>query len=124
MLRKKSYSEALTLFKESVECYPDEGEYHAYLSWSLYLADPRANGRVELARNHLVRARKLAPNSDKPYLFLGRVYKAEGKDGVAEKMFQKVIELDPDCVDAIRELRLIDMRRQRSKGLVRRILRR
>ena len=39
-------------------------------------------------------------------------------------MFQKVIELDPDCVDAIRELRLIDMRRQRSKGLVQRILRR
>jgi tetratricopeptide (TPR) repeat protein len=77
-----------------------------------------------VARKHLLRGAKLAPSSDKPYLFLGRLYKAEGKDGVAEKMFQKVIELDPDCVDAIRELRLIDMRRQRSKGLVRRILRR
>jgi CheY-like chemotaxis protein/TolA-binding protein len=124
MLRKKSYSEASSLFKEAVECYPDEGEYYAYLGWSLYLADSRAHGRVELARNYLVKARKLAPSSDKPYLFLGRLYKAEGKDGVAEKMFQKVIELDPDCVDAIRELRLIDMRRQRSKGIVRRILRR
>jgi hypothetical protein len=39
-------------------------------------------------------------------------------------MFQRVIQLDPDCVDAIRELRLIDMRRQRSKSLVKRILRR
>jgi tetratricopeptide (TPR) repeat protein len=124
MLRKKSYSQASTLFKEACECYPNEGEYFAYYGWAMYLSDPRAHGRVELARNLLVKARKLAPSSDKPYLFLGRLYKAEGKDGVAEKMFQKVIELDPDCVDAIRELRLIDMRRQRSKGLVRRILRR
>jgi curved DNA-binding protein CbpA len=124
MLRKKSHGEAAELFKEAVAQYPDEGEYHAYLGWALYLADPQASGRSELARNHMLRGRKLAPSSDKPYLFLGRLYKAEGKDSVAEKMFQKVIELDPDCVDAIRELRLIDMRRQRSKGLVRRILRR
>lgn len=124
MLRKKAFSEATACFKEAVESYPDEGEYYAYLGWALYLTDSRGVGRVEIARNHLLRARKLAPNSDKPYLFLGRLYKAEGKDSVAEKMFHKAIELDPDCVDAIRELRLIDMRRQRSKGLVRRILRR
>ena len=124
MLRKKAHADGVELFKEAVGTYPDEGEYHAYLGWALYLADPQASGRVELARNHMLRGRKLAPSSDKPYLFLGRLYKAEGKDAVAEKMFQKVIELDPDCVDAIRELRLIDMRRQRSKGLVRRILRR
>ena len=124
MLRKKAHAEGVELFKEAVQLYPDEGEYHAYLGWALWLSDPQGEGRVELARKHLLRGAKLAPSSDKPYLFLGRLYKAEGKDAVAEKMFQKVIELDPDCVDAIRELRLIDMRRQRSKGLVRRILRR
>jgi CheY-like chemotaxis protein/tetratricopeptide (TPR) repeat protein len=124
MLRKKAHSESVELFKEAVELYAEEGEYHAYLGWALWLADPQGAGRLEVARKHLLRGAKLAPSSDKPYLFLGRLYKAEGKDGVAEKMFQKVIELDPDCVDAIRELRLIDMRRQRSKGLVRRILRR
>jgi len=124
MLRKKGHAEAVELFKEAVGLYAEEGEYHAYLGWALWLADPQGAGRSELARKHLLRGAKLAPSSDKPYLFLGRLYKAEGKDGTAEKMFQKVIELDPDCVDAIRELRLIDMRRQRSKGLVRRILRR
>jgi CheY-like chemotaxis protein/tetratricopeptide (TPR) repeat protein len=124
MLRKKGHAEAVELFKEAVGIYAEEGEYHAYLGWALWLSDPQGAGRVELARKHLLRGAKLAPSSDKPYLFLGRLYKAEGRDGTAEKMFQKVIELDPDCVDAIRELRLIDMRRQRSKGLVRRILRR
>jgi hypothetical protein len=43
---------------------------------------------------------------------------------IAERMFHRALQLDPDCVEAIRELRLIDMRRQRSRGLVRRILRR
>jgi CheY-like chemotaxis protein len=124
LLRRKAHAQAAELFAEAVENYPDEGEYHAYHGWALWLSDPQASGRAELARNHILRGRKLAPGSDKPYLFLGKLLKAEGKDAVAEKMFQKVIELDPDCVDAIRELRLIDMRRQRSKGLVRRILRR
>jgi tetratricopeptide (TPR) repeat protein len=124
LLRKKAHTQAAEHFSEAVQNYPDEGEYHAYYGWALWLADPQAHGRSELARAHILRGRKLAPSSDKPYLFLGKLSKAEGKDAVAEKMFQKVIELDPDCVDAIRELRLIDMRRQRSKGLVRRILRR
>jgi CheY-like chemotaxis protein/tetratricopeptide (TPR) repeat protein len=124
LLRRKAHAQAAEQFGEAVENYPDEGEYHAYLGWALWLSDPQATGRAELARGHILRGRKLAPGSDKPYLFLGKLSKAEGRDAVAEKMFQKVIELDPDCVDAIRELRLIDMRRQRSKGLVRRILRR
>jgi tetratricopeptide (TPR) repeat protein len=123
-LKRKANDQALEHFREAVGQYPEEGEYHAYLGFALWLVDPQALGRVEEARQHILRGRKLAPGSDKPYLFLGRLYKAEGKDPLAERMFQKVVELDPDCVDAIRELRLIDMRRQRSKTLVQRILRR
>lgn len=123
-LKRKAPEQALEQFREAVAQYPEEGEYHAYLGFAFWLADPKERGRVEEARQHILRGRKLAPGSDKPYLFLGRLYKAEGKDPLAERMFQKVVELDPDCVDAIRELRLIDMRRQRSKSLVQRILRR
>jgi tetratricopeptide (TPR) repeat protein len=123
-LKRKANGQALDHFREAVSQYPEEGEYHAYLGFALWLVDPEGRDRVEEARHHILRGRKLAPGSDKPYLFLGRIYKAEGKDALAERMFQKVVELDPDCVDAIRELRLIDMRRQRSKSLVQRILRR
>jgi CheY-like chemotaxis protein/tetratricopeptide (TPR) repeat protein len=123
-LKRKAHETAVDHFREAVGQYPAEGEYHAYFGFAFWLADPGALGRVEEARQHILKGRKLAPGSDKPYLFLGRLYKAEGKDPLAERMFQKVVELDPDCVDAIRELRLIDMRRQRSKSLVQRILRR
>jgi CheY-like chemotaxis protein len=123
-IKSKSYGEALAHFNRAVDHYPEEAEYLAWRGWALYLDAPNAAGRIGEARECLLRARKLAPDNDKVYLFLGRLFRAEGRNANAEKMFQRVIQLDPDCVDAIRELRLIDMRRQRSKSLVRRILRR
>jgi hypothetical protein len=33
-------------------------------------------------------------------------------------MFTRAIQIQPECVEALRELRLIDMRREKSKGLV------
>jgi CheY-like chemotaxis protein len=123
-LRKKSYQQAVAHFEEAVRAYPEEGEYHAYYGWALYLLDPGAPGRLKEALEHVRAGRKLAPGREKPYLFLGRLYKAANREKVAEKMFARAVQLDPDCVEALRELRLLDMRREKSRGLVRRILRR
>jgi cytochrome c-type biogenesis protein CcmH/NrfG len=71
-----------------------------------------------------MRGRKLAPDRAKPYLYLGRLALAEERGEVAEKMFGRAVQLDPDCLDALRELRLINMRREKAKSLVQRILRR
>jgi hypothetical protein len=47
-----------------------------------------------------------------------------GKPAGAEKMFTRAVQIEPDSVEALRELRLINMRRERSKGLIKRLLRR
>jgi hypothetical protein len=36
-------------------------------------------------------------------------------------MFMRAVHVDPKCVEAIRELRLIQMRREKSKGLIGRL---
>jgi tetratricopeptide (TPR) repeat protein len=123
-LRKKSYQEAAAHFENAVRAYPEEGEYHAYYGWALYVMDPDAPGRLKEALGHVLRGRKLAPGREKPYLFLGRLYKAANRERLAEKVFLRAVQLDPDCVEALRELRLLHMRREKSRGLVRRILRR
>jgi CheY-like chemotaxis protein/tetratricopeptide (TPR) repeat protein len=123
-LRKKSYQGAADHFEAAVRAYPEEGEYHAYYGWAYYLLKPEAPGRLREALEHVLRGRKLAPAREKPYLFLGRLYKAANRVKTAEKMFARAVQLDPDCVEALRELRLLDMRREKSRGLVRRILRR
>jgi tetratricopeptide (TPR) repeat protein len=121
-LRAKRYELAADHFRKAVEAYPDEGEYRAYFGWARYLCDPEAPGRLQEALRTVQEGRKLAPDREKPYLFLGRLCKAGGRVKMAEKMFTRAVQLDPDCVEALRELRLIHMRREKSKGLVRRIL--
>jgi hypothetical protein len=49
---------------------------------------------------------------------------AEGRAEVAEKLFARAVQLDPDGLEALRELRLINLRREKSKTIVQRILRR
>jgi curved DNA-binding protein CbpA len=123
-LQRKDYSVAVQHFERAMRTYPEEGEYQAHFGWAFYLAGPDEPGRLREAIEHVLAGRKLAPDREKPYLFLGWLYKASGRVQIAERMFHRALQLDPDCVEAIRELRLIDMRRQRSRGLVRRILRR
>jgi len=69
------------------------------------------------------RGAKLARNHEKPYLFLGRLYKSLGRPQAAERLFAKAVQVQPDCVEAMRELRLIQMRRERSRGARARIRR-
>jgi hypothetical protein len=39
-------------------------------------------------------------------------------------MFTRAVQIQPECVEALRELRLINMRREKEKGLIARLLRR
>ena len=40
------------------------------------------------------------------------------------KMFTRAVQIQPDCVEALRELRLINMRREKEKSFIGRLLRR
>ena len=73
---------------------------------------------IEEAIEHVRRGAKLARDREKPYLFLGRLYKVIGRMRAAEKMFARAVQIQPDCVDALRELRLINMRREKNRSLL------
>jgi curved DNA-binding protein CbpA len=123
-LRARDYESALVSFGKAMEEYPEEGEYHAHYGWALHLCKPDSSMIAHEAIEHVKRGIKLAREREKPYLFLGRLYKVIGRNGAAEKMFVRAVQMRPNCVDALRELRLINMRRDKGKGLIGRILRR
>jgi curved DNA-binding protein CbpA len=123
-LRQRAYDEAMQCFQEAVELHPDDGEYHAHLGWALHVSRPDDRKRAEQALVHLKRGIKLARDREKPYLFMGRVCQAVGRSDVAVKMFTRAVQIQPDCVEALRELRLINMRREKEKGFIARLLRR
>ncbi|MBM4384373.1 MAG: response regulator [Deltaproteobacteria bacterium] len=124
LLRAKRPSEALQAFRNAVESYPDECDYHVYLGWAHYMTAPEAEGRVDQAIAMVMRGRKIAPDRRTPYLFLARLSQAAGRIDHAEKMYARAIQIDPGCVEAMRELRLVRMRQDKSKGIVGKILRR
>jgi CheY-like chemotaxis protein/tetratricopeptide (TPR) repeat protein len=123
-LRARRPDQALVHFQAAVDAYPEEGEYHAALGYALHLTAPANPVTLKKAYAHIQKGRKLAPDRAKPYLYLGRLSLAEGRADVAEKLFGRTVQLDPDCLDALRELRLINLRREKSKTIVQRILRR
>jgi CheY-like chemotaxis protein/tetratricopeptide (TPR) repeat protein len=123
-LRLRDYPTALRCFESAVELHPEEGEYHAHLGWALHCTSPEDPKRAETALRHIKHGIKLASDHEKPYLFMGRVCQAIGRSDVAVKMFTRAVQIQPECVEALRELRLINMRREREKGFIARILRR
>jgi len=123
-LRQRDYEGALACFGAAVTAYPEEGEYHALYGWCLYLCHPDNSVMVQEAIEHVRRGVTLASDREKPYLYLGRLYKVIGRGAAAEKMFTRALEISPDCVEALRELRLINLRREKGKGLIGRLFRR
>jgi tetratricopeptide (TPR) repeat protein len=122
-LRVYDWAGALAHFESACELYPDEGEYMAFCGWAYYLTHGHDAEVFRKSFELVKRGAKLAPERDKPYLFLGRLCQAAGRLELAEKMFMKAVERRPDCTEALRELRLLAMRKPKQ-GIVGRILRR
>jgi tetratricopeptide (TPR) repeat protein len=123
-LRIHDYPGALAHFGRALELYPEEGDHHAHYGWTLYLCHPDQPSIVGEALEHVKRGVKLASHREKPYLFMGRLCKVVGRIDAAEKMFTRAVQIQPECVEALRELRLINLRRERSKGFIGRLFRR
>ncbi len=124
LLAQRAYERALEAFGRALQLYPDAGEYHAHYGWALHLCHPDQPDIASEAIEHVRRGIKLAGQRETSYLFMGRLCKVVGRVQLAEKMFARAVQLEPGCVEALRELRLINLRRQKSKGLIGRLLRR
>jgi CheY-like chemotaxis protein/DnaJ-domain-containing protein 1 len=120
-LRSHDWSGALAHFERAVELYPDEGEYLAYCGWAYYLTHGHDDDVFRHAFALVKKGAKLAPEREKPYLFLGRLCQAAGRLELAERMFTKAVGCRPDSIEALRELRLLQMRRPK-RGLLGRLL--
>jgi CheY-like chemotaxis protein len=123
-LKRKDYEGARRCFEQAVKTYPEEGEYHAYLGWALFQARPDDAPAREEALELLREGAKLASDREKPYLFLGLAEKALGRPDVARRLFARAVQIQPECVEALRELRLLHLRQEKKKGLIGRMLRR
>ncbi len=115
LFKQRNYPAALEQFDWALRLDPSEGEFEALYGWTCYLADPDAPRALEKAAAHLENALKLSPNAVVPHYYSGQVQKACGDLARAEKMFRRAISMDPDHMEAARELRLITLRRESER---------
>jgi DNA-binding response OmpR family regulator len=105
---------ALEQFAKALEKGPDEADHNAYFGWTHYLVNHRDPDAEALAKRHIELAISIAPNSATSYYFLGQLHKACNREQQALKMFRKVLDLQPEHVEAAREVRLIGMRKAKD----------
>ena len=115
--RKKNFPEALKSFQDSFKLNPKEGEHLAYIAWTLF-SDPKADKKKLLpkVKEQLLKSIRISPNSATCHYFLGEVYQAMGEERRAFTCFDKVLEIQPNHLEATRHMRIIRMRKEKKKG--------
>jgi hypothetical protein len=114
--RKKNYRDALVEFKTAFKLAPNEGEHLAWVAWTVF-CDPRGKKSANLLpklKQQLLEAINISPNSAASHYFLGEVYLATDEERRATTCFRKALEINPNHVDSARQLRIIQMRRDRA----------
>ncbi|UCD84573.1 MAG: DnaJ domain-containing protein [Deltaproteobacteria bacterium] len=122
LLRKKDYDGALGAFKQAIDLNPKEGEYYVYLGWTMFKKTPPGQKLgVNEAEEYIMKGLSMNPRIHDAYIFLGNIFKLDGRETEAENQFKKALEYNPNSTEALRELRLINMRREKSKGVFKKI---
>jgi tetratricopeptide (TPR) repeat protein len=116
--RAKNFEEAVEAFGMAAHLDPKEGEYLARLGYALFLHRPKDAVVLREALEHLANSIKLSPNREKPYVYLGKIFRQNGATDRARKMFDCAVKIKPDCHEALQELRLLSLREEKNAGLL------
>ncbi|SEA76900.1 Response regulator containing CheY-like receiver, AAA-type ATPase, and DNA-binding domains [Desulfuromusa kysingii] len=125
LLKVRRYKAAAKALQRAIELSPGESEYMTYFALALFKSDPEKADIQNQAVEVLLTSREINPGFDLTHLYLGQVYQAQGKERQAEKSFEMAVQANPSCTEALRELRLMNLRREQapqSKGMFKKFL--
>lgn len=111
LLKSGRFAQALEYLRPAVRLCPDEPEYLSACAWAVYKSAPQEPASVMEAREMLLRSADLNPMLDRTHLWMGYILRSEGQITEAERRFELAVMCNPDCTEALRELRLSKMRR-------------
>jgi len=125
LLKVRRFGAAAKSLQRAIELSPGESEYMTFFAWALFKSAPEKSGIQNQALEVLLASRETNPGFDLTHLYLAQVYQSLGKERQAEKSFEMAVQANPDCTEALRELRLINLRREQepqSKGLFKKFM--
>ena len=111
-LKKNDLQNALRELAEATEKNPQDGEFLAYHTWTRVCLNQLKHSD---AKPLFTQALKLAPKCGRAHYYMGICYKEENDLDRALNSFQKAVQHDQRLIEAEREVRLINMRKQEKK---------
>jgi len=123
-LEGKRYDEAAEAFGMASHLDADDGEYRSHLGFALYLSNPKESVVQREAMEHIANGIKRSPDRELSYVYLGRILRAQGETDTARNVFRRALRIKPDCHPALQELRLLESREQKGRGVLSRFWRR
>jgi DNA-binding response OmpR family regulator/tetratricopeptide (TPR) repeat protein len=111
LMERREWAEARQLLAKAVDLCQDAGDIRALLAWATYSSNTENASLVRKAIRELRRSIELDPKLYQAYLYLGRIYAGMGKTILAEKQFEKALQCNPDCGEALNELKIQKERR-------------
>jgi len=114
-LKHEDYRQAAESFGMAVHLDPEQGDYAAYLGYSLYLSNPENSIIQREALEHVAKGVKISPNREKPLLFLSRIFRETGELEMAAKVLRRALRANPDSPALVQEMCLIDPGSSQSK---------
>jgi tetratricopeptide (TPR) repeat protein len=113
--KKRDYAQAELHYRQAANFDPEEPMIAVALAWCIFMnPDQVVETRREDAKRRLEEALKKFQSGEAAYR-LGRVWRELGDEARALKMFEQAVKLTPNHVDANRELRIVEMRRQKGE---------
>ncbi|MDP8223774.1 MAG: response regulator [Candidatus Lernaella stagnicola] len=104
--------------EKALDLNPVSSEAVALMAWCIYeLSGKQDITIIYEAKEMLKKAISLDDTNDEAYLLLGRIFKAEGKDSLAGTYFRRANEINPANEDARREVKLLQIKKRRSRDL-------
>lgn len=107
LVAQQKYTEAREHFLRAATLQPDDSTSLIELGWAQFLGSERDGTAALAALKYCTRALKLAPESDKAYLTIGKIHRLCGELRPAEDNLRRAIELNQHNTEAQSELRLL-----------------
>jgi hypothetical protein len=114
-LKKGDYPKAIEAFNAAVKNNPGEPQYQAYQAWARF-EDPRSRKEVIVRETLKILEGVLRerPRFGRGHYWVGQLWKFLNESSKAEQAFREAVRVDETLIEASRELRLIEMRKNKA----------
>jgi tetratricopeptide (TPR) repeat protein len=107
LIKARKYKEGLALVEKAISMNAEEAEFYAWRGYARFLISGDRKAVFEETAGDCKKAIKMQEKCTPAHLFLGHMAKALGDLKLAARCYERVLQLEPNHVEAQRELRLM-----------------